>query len=171
MVAKQSQTHAHTPGLSNRTTAQKYLSATRFLDVTKVMEEDRGNFGPSTLEEKPRPRGLVSSPVISANLVLPSLSKLRLGGGRERVQHPLIKGGRQSEEMLLCVMSVTVKIRRADWGVEKQSHKSFRKFWFFSERSHTVSILRDTEDGQDTSRNSCLLMFLLNKLFLPLLSG
>lgn len=92
MVAKQSQTHAHTPGLSNSTTEQKYLSATRFLDVTKVMEEDRGNFGPSTLEEKPRLPGLVSSPVISANLALPSLSKLKLGGGEGKGPTPIDKG-------------------------------------------------------------------------------
>lgn len=48
--------------------------------------------------------------------------------------------------------------------------RPFRKFWFFSERSHTVSILRET-GWTDTSCNSCLLMFLLNKLFLSLLSG
>lgn len=59
--------------------------------MTKVMEEDRGNFGPSTLEEKPRLPGLVSSPVISANLILPSLSKLRLGGGEGKGPTPLIK--------------------------------------------------------------------------------
>lgn len=60
--------------------------------MTKVMEEDRGNFGPSTLEEKPRLPGLVSSPVISANLFLPSLSKLRLGGGEGKGPTPIDKG-------------------------------------------------------------------------------
>lgn len=81
--------HAHIPGLSNTTTAQKYLSATRFLDVTKVMEEGRGKFGPSTLEEKPGSPGLVSSPVnlSKSSSALPFQAQARRRGGKGSNTH------------------------------------------------------------------------------------
>lgn len=105
---------------------------------------------------------------ISANLVLPSLSKLRLGGGEGKGPSPIDKG-RKAEwgDAPPCDVS-DYKGPKSRLGSGKaEPPRSFRKFWFFSECSHTVSIVRETEDGRDTSCNSCL----LNKLFLPLLSG
>ena len=54
----------------------------RLLDVTKVIEEDRGKFGPSTLEEKPGLPGLVSLPVDLSKSSSALSSKLRQRGGK-----------------------------------------------------------------------------------------
>lgn len=122
---KQSQAHAHVPGLSNRTTAQKYLSATRKV-LTCDKSHDRlfmktGKLGPSTLEEKPGLPGLVS--LTSASLVLPSLSKLRQGGGEGKGPMPIgKKGGRQSSETL-CETSGTIKSRLRKSSATKVLHK------------------------------------------------
>lgn len=133
----------------------------RLLDVTKVIEEDRGKFGPSTLEEKPGLPGLVSLPVDLSKSSSALSSKLRQRGGKGKSPMP-IEDGRKTERWD-ALYDVRDYKKQTHSDVERQPPRSFKNFWFFSEHSHSVCILRDTEDGQDTSRNSCMLMFLLEQ--------